>query len=139
MSERYGHEFFYEQTQKEEELHSRKNHDYARGGNPLGNFTRVASILSLYPNLDHTDPVVVAIVYALKQWDAALWMLNNGHSSVTGEGLHERFQDVSIYSKLARCLLKDRENVADNHDTAPSTMDKAGVRKWPDGLWVEVD
>lgn len=107
--ERRGHPFFYAQTEAEEDLHSRKNYDYARGGNPLGNFNRVASILSLYPNLDHTDPVVVAIVYALKQWDAALWMLNSGHSSVTGEGLHERFGDVSIYAKLARCILKDRE------------------------------
>ena len=107
-TQRHGHPYFYEQTTAEEDLHSRKNYDYARGGDPLGNFNRVAGILRFYPGLDHTDPVVVAIVYALKQWDAALWMLNNGHQSVTGEGLHERLGDVSIYAKLARCILRDQ-------------------------------
>lgn len=109
LKPRAGHPFFYEQTKAEEELHDRKNFDYAAGGHPLGNFTRVASILALYPGLNLSDPVVVSVVYALKQWDAALWMLSNGHSSITGEDVHTRLADVSIYAKLARCLLKDDE------------------------------
>lgn len=109
-----GHPFFHEQTKAEQELHNHKNADYAAGGHPLGNFLRVATILALYPGLQLSNPVVVAIVYALKQWDAALWLLSNGHSSVTGEGVHERLQDVSIYAKLARCLLKDQGQGGDD-------------------------
>lgn len=107
---KHGHPYFHELSEQESRVHDAKNHDYAQGGHPLGNFHRVSMILRLYPGLRLDDPVVVAVVYALKQWDAALWMLSQGHESQTGEGLHERLGDVAIYAKLARCLLKDRED-----------------------------
>lgn len=102
-----GHPFFYEQLAQEEALHDAKNHDYASGGPPLGNFLRVSAVLSLYPGLQLSDPVVVAAVYALKQLDAVLWGLSQQVDHKT-EGLHERLQDISVYAKLMRCLLKER-------------------------------
>jgi hypothetical protein len=107
---KHGHPFFYEQTRQEEDLHSKKNHDYAAGGDPLGNFTRVAAILGLYPGLDPSDPAVVAEIYALKQLDACLWGLAKGIKHQV-EGFHERLQDRSVYAKIERCILKDRERV----------------------------
>ena len=40
----YGHPNFIELAVNCMELHSQKNHDYAKGGNPLGNFNRVSEI-----------------------------------------------------------------------------------------------
>lgn len=137
----YGHPFFYQQTTEEAALHSRKNFDYAQGGNPLGNFQRVAAILALYPDLPHADPAVVALTYALKQLDATLWMLNRGHASVTGEGLHERLQDISVYCKITRCILKDQEEkrAADNHDAARRSVEAPGVRDGADAERLGVE
>jgi len=109
MNRKYGHLRFYELTKEEEELHSKKNRDYAQGGDPLGNFRRVASILSLYPGLDLSNPVVVSIVYALKQWDAAVWSIAKGYSPQI-DSRTERFQDDSIYKKLA-IILDEEETV----------------------------
>ncbi len=95
----HGHSQFIETTIEEMQLHSDKNHDYAAGGDPLGNFKRVANILSMYPNLDLSDAAIVAMVYALKQVDAYLWMKSNGHKAKV-EGTSARLRDVSIYTKL---------------------------------------
>jgi len=78
-------------------LHDKKNHDYTAGGSPTGNFDRVAAILAPY-GLSMDDPCCVALVYLLKQLDAALMLLGRGHTSVTGEGVRERLRDVAVYA-----------------------------------------
>jgi len=102
----HGHPRFAEITAEEIELHSSKNLDYAGTGDPLGNFKRVANILENYTGLNPSNPTVVAIVYALKQLDAALWMLSQGYEGRI-EGIDERLRDVHIYMKLARILHKE--------------------------------
>ena len=104
----YGHPDFYRMTKDEEELHSKKNKDYAHGGDPLGNFKRVAVILAQYPSLSLTDPTVVAIVYMMKQLDAAVWMFCQGYEGSV-ENMDTRLQDVHVYAKLARVLHKEKE------------------------------
>lgn len=103
----HGHPLFIPITLEEIALHSKKNHDYAAGGDPLGNFTRVSMILMQYPNLDLSDPAIVAMVYMLKQLDAYLWAKSNGHD-LKVEGLDGRLADISIYAKIVRCM--EREN-----------------------------
>lgn len=102
----HGHPEFLPITIAEAELHSAKNHDYASGGKPTGNFDRVAAILALYPKLRLSDPRVVALVYALKQVDAVLWGLNENIKHKV-EGLNERLQDISVYSKIVMCMNRD--------------------------------
>lgn len=99
----HGHPSFLPITMREVQLHSNKNHDYAAGGDPLGNFKRVAAILALYPDLKLSDPRVVTLVYTLKQLDAVLWGLNKGIVQKV-EGLNDRLGDISIYSKIAMCI-----------------------------------
>lgn len=101
-----GHPRFHELTKLESELHNRKNADYARGGDPLGNFYRVADILDNYPKLDLGNPVVVALCYMLKQLDCALWMLNEGFEGDV-EGFCERMFDVGVYAKLTQVLREE--------------------------------
>lgn len=101
-----GHPRFVPLTIKELALHSDKAHDYAAGGDPLGNFNRVSTILAMYPDLKLADPKVVALVYALKQLDAVLWGLNSNIKHKV-EGLASRLQDISVYAKLVQCLVED--------------------------------
>jgi hypothetical protein len=103
----HGHPSFLPITVREIELHSAKNHDYAKGGSPLGNFERVSAILALYPKLQLSDMRVVALVYALKQLDAVLWGLNSDIQHKV-EGLNSRLQDISVYSKIVMCMNEDR-------------------------------
>ena len=106
-----GHPDFIEKCLAEIVLHNRKNFDYAAGGDPLGNFKRVANILSMYPNLDHSDAAIVAMIYALKQIDAFLWLKSNKHYAKV-EGTAARLRDISVYAKLIEIL--DEEEVDEN-------------------------
>jgi hypothetical protein len=101
-----GHDQFIPITLDEIKLHSQKNYDYAHGGRATGNFDRVAKILAMYPGLKMSQPQNVAIVYLLKQLDAALWMESQGHEAVV-EGTDDRWRDISVYAKLVRILIKE--------------------------------
>lgn len=103
----HGHPEYLKLTADELELHSAKNRDYARGGDALGNFKRVANIMANYPGLDLSDPTVVAIVFGMKQMDAALWQLSQ-HFEGDLEGFDSRAVDVSIYFKIANILHKEQ-------------------------------
>ncbi len=103
----YGHPSFVDILVEQAKLHSDKNHDYARGGDPLGNFDRVATILSLYPNFPYHTPEGVAFIYALKQVDAEAWaMCQGGENKV--EGLEGRTNDQAVYANLRRCMRSGR-------------------------------
>lgn len=100
----HGHPSFIKEVLKDVELHSRKNRDYASGGDPLGNFDRVAGILSQYPNFPFATPAGVAAIYMLKQLDAVFWQLSQGH--VLAENEAERWRDITIYTVIIRCILQ---------------------------------
>lgn len=108
-----GHPLFEEITADELRLHRKKNADYAGGGRPLGNFERVAAILALYPGLKLDNPVVVAMVYMLKQLDCVLWMLATGREGSV-EDIDARLTDAHVYCKLARILHKERKEHGTN-------------------------
>lgn len=107
----YGHPDFVDITLDEVDLHSKKNKDYTLGGDPLGNFHRVANLLSNYPKLNLSKPEVVALVYMLKQLDAVLWMWSQGYDGEV-EGAQERLRDIHVYTKLMRILVKKEQPVA---------------------------
>jgi hypothetical protein len=115
-----GHPNFITLTVDEMDLHSRKNHDYSHGGSPVGNFTRVAQIIALYPGIDWTKPQNVALFYMFKQLDAALWMEAKGHTAVV-EGQDDRWRDVSVYAKIIRLLLRES---TPNENSKSDTKDK---------------
>lgn len=102
----HGHPEYIPTVLNDMELHSRKNEGYAGGGDPLGNFHRVASICRLYPGLDPGNPVVIALMYELKQLDCQLWSLSRG-SEDSMEGFEKRGQDRSVYTVLERILYQE--------------------------------
>lgn len=103
---RKGHPRFYELTQSEIDLHDQKNADYAGGGSALGNFERISKILKHYPGLELSSDYVIALIYMLKQLDAALWLICQGKPGQV-EGVPERLGDVSVYAKLARIMYEE--------------------------------
>jgi hypothetical protein len=103
----YGHPDFIRMCLDEAKLHSLKNFDYAQGGDPMGNFARVSNILKQYPGLDMGKPEIVAVIYLLKQMDAALWMMAKGHTAKV-ETPVVRWKDVSVYAKIIMCLLEQK-------------------------------
>ena len=105
----HGHPRFVELLAEAAKLHSDKNHDYASGGSPLGNFERVSTILSLYPKLPLNEPVVVMLIYMLKQLDATLWSYNSCINAKV-EGRIPRLKDVFVYSGIALCAEEDKAN-----------------------------
>jgi len=107
VEEKYGHPRFYEILEELAQLYSDKNHDYAVGGDPLGNFKRRAAIYAMYPGLDLSDPEVVAIVDAMKQLDAALWFLSNKHEARV-EGKRGRLKDIAVYAVIDMILGEER-------------------------------
>ena len=104
---KFGHPRFYEILKEAADLHSRKNKDYAQGGEPLGNFDRRAAIFGLYPGLDLTDPAVVTILDLLKQLDAYLWMKSEGYEGET-ESKRARLGDVLVYAGIA--MIQEEED-----------------------------
>ena len=104
--ERSGHPDFYRYTQEMDETHDVKNRDYTHGGDPLGNFKRVSSILKIWGY--DIPPYLVALIYALKQQDAYMWMLSQGYEGQV-EGVHPRLNDDAVYKVLTRCLLNDEQ------------------------------
>lgn len=111
MSEdpKYGHPRFFELTRAEEELHSRKNKDYAGTGDPMGNFNRAAAILKLYPTFPADTNYGVAMIYMLKQFDAAMNLMAERREGQV-EGVAERLGDISVYTKLVRIMYEERED-----------------------------
>ena len=108
QNKKHGHPRFYEILEEMAELHSVKNHDYAAGGNPLGNFRRRATILAQYPGLDLSDPAVIPLVDMLKQLDALLWFYSNKHDAKV-EGKGGRGKDVAVYSVINMILEEEKK------------------------------
>jgi hypothetical protein len=130
VKEMAGHPRFYELTRQEEDLHNRKNGDYAGGGAPMGNFDRVAAILEMYPGLDLGSNVIVGLVYMLKQLDAVLWLLAQKRDGQV-EGIDARLGDIGVYAKLIRIMFEET--------TAKEKLENAReeIRFSRDGQWPE--
>lgn len=117
-----GDPLFQEITWREQELYNAKNTDYAGGGSdPNGNFNRVASIFALYPGLSLSDPRVVALSNAMKQFDQVCWSLSRGYEGAI-EGLDARLADIHVYMKIIR-ILNRRKEEGDRSTNGTDTAD----------------
>ena len=102
-----GHPDFQKLTQDELQLHSDKNNDYARGGDPLGNFKRVSEMLGAWGYA--MTPCDVAFMFMMKQIDAVGNMLGQDYEGKT-EGIDGRLMDISVYAKLMIILGKEESS-----------------------------
>ncbi len=105
-----GDPMFYELTDDEIRLHDEKNQDYRSTSNPVANFDRVAAWMALYPDMDWARPEMVAILYAQKQIDSAMSLMERGVEGGV-ETIDTRARDVHIYWKLFRVIRRKHVEV----------------------------
>ena len=101
----HGHPDFIPDLVDLAKLHSDKNHDYAKGGDPLGNFDRTAQIMGLYPKFPWASPHGSATVQMLKQLDAYLWM-QHARTEAKVEGPDSRLRDIQVFAGIIRIILR---------------------------------
>ena len=104
-----GHPRFYELMNDMMDLHNRKNREYAHGGPPLGNFTRVSYLKQPYKGIDWTSPEGTCLDYMLKQFDAVL----NGMATSLDfriESVEDRVRDIVVYWVIFLCIMGDKND-----------------------------
>ena len=97
----HGHPRFNTIVDQIKVLHSEKNFDYARGGDPLGNFIRVGEQLGMSAS-------EVAHAYMLKQVDAVSWGYRQGGEAKV-ESSYDKLQDIAVYAVLQMILIEEEE------------------------------
>jgi len=104
-----GHPKFYKILEEIAQLHNDKNTDYATQENPLRNFTSVGQLCKHYGLVtEGNEAQKVCIIYALKQLDAALKLLQNNEKGKV-EGRKQRYLDVAVYLLIASILDEEQE------------------------------
>ncbi|KKM70214.1 hypothetical protein LCGC14_1442980 [marine sediment metagenome] len=134
-----GDPMFYELTDDEIRLHDEKNQDYRSTSNPVANFDRVAAWMALYPDMDWARPEMVAVLYAQKQIDSAMSLMERGVEGGV-ETIDTRARDVHIYWKLFRVIRRKHKNVVEVQSRAGPIRMVSGESyyKWVESSWVLV-
>lgn len=102
----YGHPRFNEIVDEIKELHSDKNYDYARGGDPLGNFKRVARMIGGLTPAEYANHLM------LKQVDAVNWGYLQGDDNKV-ESYIDKLRDIAVYAVLQIIMLEEEEDGED--------------------------
>ncbi len=102
MAERYGDPRFYALLEDIAELHSRKNHDYAKDGEPLSNFNRARAL--------GVEPLTGVLVRMTDKW-SRIEELSRGKVA-KNESLRDSLIDNAVYSLIAVLLLEEQQAAA---------------------------
>jgi hypothetical protein len=96
--ERHGDPRFYTLLEEIAELHSRKNHDYAKTDEPLSNFTRSRSL--------GVEPWRGVLVRMSDKW-SRLEQLAAGKTP-KNESMRDTLIDLAVYALIDVLLLEDK-------------------------------
>jgi len=98
----HGHQRFYELIEEVQELHSRKNADYAKGTDPLSNF-RACTAFGI--------PAWKGVLVRMSdKWSRIIELANGKKPEVSDEGIMDTLKDLSVYSLLTIILLEELEH-----------------------------
>lgn len=97
-----GHPKFYELLLQIAELHARKNHDYAKDGDPLSNFRRSSDF--------GISPFRAILVRMSDKW-SRIEELSKKENQVKNESIIDSLMDNAVYSLLAIVLLEDEKKI----------------------------
>ncbi len=109
MTERYGDPRFYALLDEIAELHSRKNHDYSKQGEPLSNFKRSEAF--------GVEPWRGIFVRMSDKW-SRIEELSKGKVA-KNESLRDSLIDNAVYSLLGVLLLPDEHPIVSPAENAP--------------------
>ncbi len=128
-----GDPMFYALTDDEIKLHDEKNQDYRSTSNPVANFDRVAAWMALYPDMDWARPEMVAILYAQKQIDSAMSLMERGVEGGV-ETIDTRARDVHIYWKLFRVIRRKHVEVQSRVGPIRMETEPDIAAQWDDAI-----
>jgi hypothetical protein len=97
-------------------LRNKKNSDYASNDDTNGNFKRVAKMAKplLNPTIPESlHPLVIAMIYELKQTDGVMEMISKNKVS-KAESILDKFNDKAVYSVIERMCYEEANNNRDN-------------------------
>lgn len=97
MAERHGDPRFYQLLDEIAELHSRKNHDYAKTEEPLSNFHRSRAL--------GVEPWRGVLVRMSDKW-SRIEQLSSGKTA-KNESLRDSLIDLAVYALIDVLLLED--------------------------------
>lgn len=99
MAERHGDPRFYQLLEEIAELHSRKNHDYSKMGEPLSNFTRARDL--------GVEPWRGVLIRMSDKW-SRIEQLASGKKP-KNESLRDSLIDLAVYALIDVLLLEDEK------------------------------
>jgi hypothetical protein len=102
----YGHKEFYKILENLATLHSAKNFQYAKKGNPLSNFQRTGDLIQ--PLIKHgvSTDLAACMTLVAKQMTAVFDMVGDCKEGCV-EQVEDKFRDIAVYSIIAMILLKE--------------------------------
>jgi hypothetical protein len=107
MTERHGDPRFYALLEEIAKLHSAKNHDYSKAGEPLSNFRKCEAF---------GIPAWKGVLVRLSDKWSRLEQLAGGKEP-KNESMRDTLVDTAVYSLLAILLLEDAKPKADDRDS----------------------
>ena len=108
-----GHPRYYEIIEEIKDIHSRKNHDYAKDDDPLSNLKGSVRI--------NIPPAVACWIRIQDKISRAEEYFKKGKFEVN-ESIHDTLNDLANYAILCRVLLEDAVAVEDLLDLPIVTM-----------------
>ena len=97
---RHGHKRFYELLEHMADLHSRKNYNYAKEGDPLSNL-RVSESFGV--------PAWIGTLIRMSDKFSRLQELAKGKQDLVGEAITDTLLDTAVYAVLAIVLLEEKD------------------------------
>lgn len=94
-----GDPLFYQLLNEIAELHSRKNHDYSKDGDPLSNL-RACEAIGI--------PAYKGVLVRLQDKWSRLVELSKKEAKVKEESVEDTLKDMAVYALLAICLRRQR-------------------------------
>lgn len=100
---RRGHPRFYELLKVMEDLHDRKNSNYAEDNNPLSNFEECEKF---------GVPAHMGTMVRMSDKWSRLTQLIKGKKDAVGESVKDTLMDMAVYCLLLIILIERHENLA---------------------------
>jgi hypothetical protein len=95
-----GHKRFYELLLEIAELHARKNHDYAKDGDPMSNL-RMCEAVGV--------PAYKGVLVRLSDKWSRITELSKKEAQVADESIKDTLRDMAVYALLGLILLEEGE------------------------------
>lgn len=100
MAAKRGHPRFYELVRQIEDLHDRKNANYAEDGNPLSNFQECEKF---------GVPAYIGTMVRMSDKWSRLTQLIKGKDDEVGESVKDTLMDMAVYCLLEIILIEEHE------------------------------